>query len=353
MLPISVCIIGKNEEKFLDGCLSHLAKYDFEIVFVDTGSTDKTKEIAYKYTDLVYDFEWIKDFSAARNFAATKATKDWILCVDCDEFLEPFDVNALLEMLRSYPDSSAFINQCNLAEDLKHYARQEVYRFYPKKYFHWINPIHEQLVRIDGKPATSFHSGISVMHYGYINGQTDLEEKNKRNLELLLKMHEKEPDNPYHIYQIGISYFNLGNYENAVNYLEKTTQYDIDPSLVWVQTTIYYYGLALINAGQSKIALGLEGIYNEFCHVPEYIYLMGLIYAANGLFAKSLAMLGKVVNMTEECHIDAGVTSYQGYFQLGNICHHIKKDDLALQYLKKAGDYAPAINLINKIENNI
>ena len=100
MLPISVCIIGKNEEKFLDGCLSHLTKYDFEIVFVDTGSTDKTKEIAYKYTDCVYDFEWIKDFSAARNFAATKATKDWILCVDCDEFTVFIPKNISIGLIR-------------------------------------------------------------------------------------------------------------------------------------------------------------------------------------------------------------------------------------------------------------
>ncbi len=351
MLPISVCIIGKNEEKFLDGCLSHLVKYDFEIVFVDTGSTDKTKEIAYKYTQNVYDFEWIKDFSAARNFAATKATQDWILCVDCDEYLEPFDEKALLDMLKAYPDSSAFINQCNLTEDLEHYARQEVYRFYPKKYFHWKNPIHEQLVRMDGQPATSFHSGISVMHYGYINGQIDIAEKNKRNLELLLKLHEQEPDNPYHIYQIGISYFNLRDYENAVLYLEKATEYDIDPTLVWVHEMIYYYGLALINADRANIALGLEGIYNDFCHVPEYIYLMGLVYAANGIFAKSLVMLTKVVTMTEECHIDAGVTSYQGYFQLGNVCHHLKKDELAKIYLKKAGDYAPAVKLLKNLES--
>ena len=353
MLPISVCIIGKNEEKFLEGCLVHLSKYDFEIVFVDTGSTDKTKEIAYKYTNCIYDFEWINDFSAARNYAASKATKDWILCIDCDEYLEPFDVNTLLKMMKAHPDSSAFIDICNLTEDMKHYTKSKTYRFYPRNFFHWINPIHEQLVRFDNKPATSFHSGISVMHYGYISGQVNLLEKNQRNLELLLQLYKKESDNPYHIYQMGISYFNLGDYENAVFYLEKVTEYDVDPTLIWVQTTIYYYGLSLLNTNQPQIALGLEGIYNEFCHIPEYIYLMGLIYAANGLFAKSLSMFGMVVNMKAECHIDAGVTSYQGYFQLGNVCHHLKKDTLAIQYLKKASDYAPAINLLYKIEKNI
>lgn len=352
MLPISVCIIGKNEEKYLDDCLNHLSVYDWEIVFIDTGSTDKTKEIALKYTDNVYDFEWINDFSAARNFAATKATRDWVLAVDCDEYLEPFDASSLLKMLKDYPDSSAFINQCNLTADLINYTRNEVYRFYPKKIFHWVNTIHEQLVRIDGKPATSFHSGISVMHYGYIEGKTNLKEKNERNLALLLDIIEKEPDNPYHYFQAGISYMNLYDYENAVAYLSKATEFDVDPEIPWVKELIYYYGITLINAGLTDVALGLEGVYEEFKQVPEYIYLMGLIYASNGLFAKALTMLGKVVNMTEECHIVSGVTSYVGYFQLGNVCHHLKKDELAKVYLKKAGDYQPAKTLLEKIERS-
>lgn len=350
MLPISVCIIGKNEEKYLDDCLKHLSVFDWEIVFVDTGSTDKTREIALKYTDNVYDFEWIKDFSAARNFAASKATRDWILAVDCDEFLEPFDVSALLKMMKDYPESSAFIDVCNLSSDLVNYTRTEVYRFYPKKSFHWVNTIHEQLVRVDGKPATSFHSGISVMHYGYIEGKTSLKEKNERNLELLLDIIKKEPDNPYHYFQTGVSYMNLKDYENAVTYLTKATEYDVNPELPWVREMIYYYGISLINAQMADVALGLEGVYEEFKNVPEYIYMMGLIYAANGIFAKALTMLGKVVNMKEECRITEGVTSYVGYFQLGNVCHHLKKDDLAKKYLEKAGDYKPAKELLTKLK---
>ena len=349
MLPISVCIIGKNEEKYLDDCLKHLSVYDWEIVFVDTGSTDKTRKIALKYTDNVYDFEWIKDFSAARNFAASKATRDWILAVDCDEFLEPFDVSALLKMLKDYPDSSAFIDICNLSGNLKDHTRSEVYRLYPKKIFHFENSIHEQLVRIDHEPATSFHSGISALHYGYIDGQVDLKKKAERNLELLLEIIKKEPNNPYHYYQAGLNYINLQDYDNSVAYLTKATEYDLNPELPWVRELIYYYGTSLLNANMPDIALGLEGIYEEFKKVPEYIYLMGLIYASNGLFAKSLTMLGKVVNMKEECHIIAGVTSYLGYFQLGNVCHHLKKDELAKVYLEKAGDYEPAKELLETI----
>ena len=350
MLPISVCIIGKNEEKFLDDCLKHLSVYDWEIVFVDTGSTDKTKEIALKYTQNIYDFEWINDFSMARNFAASKATRDWILAIDCDEYVQTFNQNNLVKMLKDYPDSSAFIDVCNLAANLKDYTRSQVYRLYPKNIFHFENSIHEQLVRIDHKPATSFHSGISAMHYGYISGQVDLKKKAVRNIELLLEIIKKEPDNPYHYFQTGISYMNLEDYDNAVTYLTKATEYDADPEVPWVREMIYYYGISLINANMADIALGLEGIYEDMKNVPEYIYMMGLVYAANGLFAKALTMLGKVVNMKEECRIAEGVTSYVGYFQLGNVCHHLKKDELAKVYLQKAGDYQPAKDLLSKIE---
>ena len=349
MLPISVCIIGKNEEKFLAGCLQHLSAYDWEIVFVDTGSTDKTKEIALKYTRNVYYFKWINDFSAARNFAASKATKDWVLAIDCDEYVQSFNPKTLVKMLRDYPDSSAFIDIYNLSANLKDYTRSEVYRLYPKNIFHFENSIHEQLVRIDHKPATSFHSGIFAMHYGYIDGQVDLKKKAVRNLELLLEIIKKEPYNPYHYYQAGLNYINLRDYDNAVDYLTKATEYDLDPSLPWVRELIYYYGTSLINANMAQVALGLEGIYDDFKNVPEYIYLMGLVYAANGLFAKSLTMLSKVVNMKEECQILAGVTTFLGYFQLGNVCHHLKKYELAKVYLEKAGDYQPAKDLLKTI----
>ena len=89
MTTISVCMIVKNEEKILSRCLDCLRDIADEIIIVDTGSTDNTKEIAKKYTDKIYDFEWIKDFSAARNYSLSFATKDYIYCADADEVIEP------------------------------------------------------------------------------------------------------------------------------------------------------------------------------------------------------------------------------------------------------------------------
>ena len=69
-LLVSVCLIAKNEEQYIEQCLRRLLRYDMEIVVVDTGSTDRTRELAAKYTDRLFDFAWCDDFSAARNFCS-------------------------------------------------------------------------------------------------------------------------------------------------------------------------------------------------------------------------------------------------------------------------------------------
>ena len=78
MVTITLCMIVKNEEKVLKRCLESIRDLMDEIVIVDTGSTDRTKEIAAKYTDQIYDFEWVNDFSAARNFAFSRAATIFI-----------------------------------------------------------------------------------------------------------------------------------------------------------------------------------------------------------------------------------------------------------------------------------
>ena len=87
-MNLSVCIIAKNEEKHIEKCMQCLSDKEVQIVVADTGSTDKTKEIAKKYTEFVYDFKWIDDFGAAKQFAVSKAYNDNILILDCDEYLQ-------------------------------------------------------------------------------------------------------------------------------------------------------------------------------------------------------------------------------------------------------------------------
>lgn len=91
MITISLCMIVKNEEAVLARCLDSISNYVDEIIIVDTGSSDKTKEIAYKYTDKVYDFKWIDDFASARNDSFSKATKEYCMWLDADDVFRAED----------------------------------------------------------------------------------------------------------------------------------------------------------------------------------------------------------------------------------------------------------------------
>ena len=101
MITISLCMIVKNEEKNLGRCLESIRGLVDEIIITDTGSTDRTKEIARSYTGRVYDFPWIDDFSAARNFAFSKAAMDYCMWLDADDVIEPEDHERFLALKRS------------------------------------------------------------------------------------------------------------------------------------------------------------------------------------------------------------------------------------------------------------
>ena len=87
MKEISLCMIVKDEQDVIERCLESVKDVVDEIIIVDTGSTDKTKQIVSKYTDKIYDFEWVNDFAKARNYSFSKATKDYILWLDADDVI--------------------------------------------------------------------------------------------------------------------------------------------------------------------------------------------------------------------------------------------------------------------------
>ena len=87
MISLSLCMIVKNEEMVLKRCLDSVKNIVDEIIIVDTGSTDKTKDIAKKFTKNIYDFKWIDDFAAARNYSFSKATKEYIMWLDADDVI--------------------------------------------------------------------------------------------------------------------------------------------------------------------------------------------------------------------------------------------------------------------------
>ncbi len=165
MITISLCMIVKNEEKILARCLDSICDLMDEIIIVDTGSIDKTKEIAARYTDKVYDFEWIYDFSAARNFAFSKATKEYIYSADADEVVSPENFEKFLELKKNLLPEIEIV-QMKYGNQLSYntvYNFDEEYRpklFRRLREFVWEEPIHET---IRTSPVV-FDSDIVITH---------------------------------------------------------------------------------------------------------------------------------------------------------------------------------------------
>ena len=111
-------MIVKNEEDVLARCLDSVGGLADEIIVIDTGSTDATKEIALKYTNLVYDFTWIDDFSAARNYSFSKGTMQYLMWLDADDVLLESDKNMLLALKETLPeDTDVVMMRYNTALD--------------------------------------------------------------------------------------------------------------------------------------------------------------------------------------------------------------------------------------------
>lgn len=170
MVEISLCMIVKNEEKVLARCLDSIADLMDEIIIVDTGSTDQTKKIAMQYTNHVYDFEWIHDFSAARNFAFSKATKEYIYSADADEVLDEENHQRFFELKQMLLPEIEIV-QMKYGNQLSHgtaYNFDEEYRpklFRRLREWTWIEPVHEQ-VRLD---PVIFDSDIVITHKPHDN----------------------------------------------------------------------------------------------------------------------------------------------------------------------------------------
>lgn len=150
MITISLCMIVKNEERILARCLDTVADLVEEIVIVDTGSTDRTKEIAARYTEKIYDFVWKDDFSEARNFAFSKAGKEYIYSADADEVLDE-ENRQRFRILKETLLPEIELVQMKYGNQLQNgsvYNFDEEYRpklFKRQRQFVWEGPIHETI----------------------------------------------------------------------------------------------------------------------------------------------------------------------------------------------------------------
>lgn len=348
MIPISACIITKNEAENLKKCLEALQKYPFEIVVVDTGSTDNSKEVALTYTDKIYDFTWIDDFSAARNFAAERASHNMIFPVDTDEFITQLDWDALQTQLSENPKSVGSIKRMDYFETdgEKHCQLCVIDRIYHRRYYQYTMPIHETLSPLTKAPYRSYATSIELDHVGYLGSGDLLREKALRDMKLLLKELEKEPDNPYHYFQVAQSYMLMRDSENALLYFQKAMEYDPDPKADYTHVLLYNYGHLLLEQGRTDEASFLLDYHEYYKDNMDYLCLTGLLYLHQN---QPLKALPEFVNALTAPGGDLADRREPSYY-IGYIYERFGKTDIARTHYQNCGaDYAPAKEALTRL----
>ncbi|MCL2628962.1 MAG: glycosyltransferase [Oscillospiraceae bacterium] len=200
-IRLSQCMIVKNEEKNIEKALSWAKPIAFEQIVVDTGSTDRTVEIAEKLGAKVYHFEWINDFSAAKNFAIEQATGNWIAFLDADEYFSTVDAKKLIIFLKRIQNdpvmrenylalNCALVNVDDNGKPFSILDQERVFRNLPS--VRYTKPIHENLeISIDNIVQVD---EISIIHTGYSSSALTETDKAKRNAQMLRAELKKKPD---------------------------------------------------------------------------------------------------------------------------------------------------------------
>ncbi|MCM3628005.1 glycosyltransferase [Paenibacillus glycanilyticus] len=224
-LPLSLCMIVRDEELFLPSCLASAAPYCSEIIVADTGSTDRTTAIAEAYGAKVLRIGWRDDFAEARNASIERASQPWILVLDADERLLPLPMEEWRRLLAA-KDCHGYLITVRSRLDGRNGDEEitdavcRLFRSDPRIRF--AGAIHEETaaaVAACGAGALR-EAPVEVLHEGYRNAVMLKRRKNERNERILLAALRRDPDNPMLQYAMGTEYFTYGSWEQAVRWLE-------------------------------------------------------------------------------------------------------------------------------------
>ncbi|NTW35263.1 MAG: glycosyltransferase [Syntrophobacteraceae bacterium] len=215
---LSVCMIVKNEAHQLAEAVENFSQFADEIVIVDTGSTDNTRDIALQCTGRVYDFSWCDDFSAARNHSFAQAQGDYLLWMDADDRVEPEMARQIVELKSIFDGRNAFYFVLEDMEasgpscafyQLRCVPRRDDVRFCGR--------IHEQLTIGELFPLTI---GIVIRHHGYLHKEIH-QHKIERNLRLLEKEREDGRDDAFIHYYLSLTCESLKRYREAIEHMNR------------------------------------------------------------------------------------------------------------------------------------
>ncbi len=226
---ISQCMIVKNEEKNIVKALTWAKDIAYEQIVVDTGSTDRTAEIAESMGAKVYHFTWIDDFSAAKNYAIDLASGEWIALLDADEYLSDEEAAKLPEFLamvekQYYGIAMSWIQMEDTGRIMAGGTQIRVFRNIPN--LRYRNRIHEEL-SVDGTPlrVADGCSQFAIFHTGYGEMADGQGQKGRRNIPIILKELEEQPDNYHMMGYLADAYSTIGEKEKAREWYYKAIRH--------------------------------------------------------------------------------------------------------------------------------
>lgn len=290
-MNLSIAIITKNEEAVIERCLKSLQPFDAEIIVIDTGSTDNTKEIAAKYAT-VYDFKWIDDFAAARNFSFSKCTREWLLWCDSDDVMLPEDIEKIKKLDLSNLDMVLFDYE---------YAHDEYGRSIctvPRERLvrrslnvKWEGEIHE-IMPLRGRHI--YRPDIKIHHYKQAG-------TSERNLKILENIVKSNPQNTRNTYYLGKEYADAGMIDKAIPVLKKCIK---KKDIWWEDKYAAYQYLANCYKDKGNEKLFKENLFRSIGieeRRAEPYYTLGLYYSDKALELNDRQLFLKAIHWYKLC----------------------------------------------------
>ncbi len=222
---LTLCMIVKNEERFLEQCLRSVGNVADEICIVDTGSSDRTVAIAHGFGARVEHRQWRSDFAWARNEAISMASRRWILMLDADEELKPESI-PVLETLKNVPahTTGVWIRCYNRSDDYRGTGEMShaLVRIFPNNERIRFRGLIHEFVTLDESASglNAVNAPVAVIHHGYLTEVVKQRDKAKRNFEIVQAAAKKDPSDPFVWFNLGTTAFMMKDFEAARDALE-------------------------------------------------------------------------------------------------------------------------------------
>lgn len=362
---ISLCMIARDEEPRIGDCLRSIAPYVDELIVVDTGSTDRTREIAAECGARVYDLPWPDSFAAARNASIELATSDWIFWMDADDVISPECGAGLRELVRRHPQRDAAYHVAvhippgpgefspSVVDHVKLFPNRPDLRFEHR--------IHEQILPALRRAGLDVRfSDLYVTHQNYDRSDAGQAKKRRRDYHLLELDLQDRPDHPFVLFNLGMTYlYATKEYELAAHYLRRSLDHS-HPADSIVRKAYAMLGTARICQGEWEAAIQAnEEGRSHYPHDAELLFQAGQVYQQLGHFDAARRCLEQLTEGEEDEHyrsVDVGLRTYRGRHELALLfrrmgdaphCEAVLREIAALQpsYLTAQVDLAETILL--------